>query len=164
MRLVPKKKIRRIKPSSYKSVYDNSTNWYEREINGAPKEKIRKKRVYKKQKESIPETRISASLNKYKIEFEQEKSIEGCINPKTKQPLRFDFYLPKYNTVIEYDGQQHYKSIKIDGVHTNLKSQMFRDGIKNKFCKENSIKLIRLNKDNFKKLESILAKLVLELK
>ena len=30
---------------------------------------------------------------------------------KRKNKLRFDFYLPKYNVLIEYDGMQHFKPI-----------------------------------------------------
>jgi hypothetical protein len=33
------------------------------------------------------------------IPFETQKSFNGCIN---KLPLKFDFYLPKNNVVIEY--------------------------------------------------------------
>lgn len=40
--------------------------------------------------------------------FEQQKTFNNCINPKTNKKLRFDFYLPDYNCCIEYDGEQHY--------------------------------------------------------
>lgn len=39
------------------------------------------------------------------IEFEEQKSFEGC---KYKKSLRFDFYIPQYNLCIESDGKIHF--------------------------------------------------------
>lgn len=43
------------------------------------------------------------------VSFEKEKTFIDCVNPKTNFLLRFDFYLPDYNIIIEYDGEQHFK-------------------------------------------------------
>lgn len=55
--------------------------------------------------------------------------------------LPFDFFLPEKNICIEYDGEQHYKDIFGNKSHKQTK---INDSIKNKFCSENSINLIRI--------------------
>jgi len=58
---------------------------------------------------------------------------------------RFDFYIPSLNTVIEYDGIQHFK--KGNGYYDNDKKFAItqeHDQIKNQWCKDNDIILIRI--------------------
>lgn len=47
--------------------------------------------------------KIITILKTNNIEYELEKKFPTCLSPKGKQ-LSFDFYLPKYNRLIEYDG------------------------------------------------------------
>ncbi len=57
---------------------------------------------------------------------------------------RFDFYVNnKY--IIEYDGETHYQS-NLHGWYdkSHLKAQQERDIIKNQWCKDNNIPLIRI--------------------
>lgn len=44
-------------------------------------------------------------FEKHKISFEIEKTFPKL---KHKGLLRYDFYLPKYNTLVEYHGEQHF--------------------------------------------------------
>ena len=89
-------------------------------------------------------------LTKYKMEFEEQKKFKGC---KDKRELKFDFYLPKYNLCIEYDGIQHFEKVNWDGKYTdkkleeNLQSYKLRDKIKNDYCKNNEIGLLRIRYD-----------------
>lgn len=96
-------------------------------------------------KTSAGEKLINKYLSLHNIEFEQEKTFDNCINPQTGCKLRFDFYLPKYNCCIEYDGEQHFF---FDDRHWNTKSNFietkYRDEIKNNFCKETGITLVRI--------------------
>ena len=55
------------------------------------------------------EEKIKEVLDKMDINYIQEYKFKNCVNPKTGYLLRFDFYLPKYNCCIEYDGIQHFK-------------------------------------------------------
>ncbi len=62
----------------------------------------------------------------------------------TGTKLSFDFYLPNYNTCIEYDGKQHFE---ITGGYYNehsFEELQNRDNIKNQYCENNNIKLIRV--------------------
>ena len=85
------------------------------------------------------ELMISNFLDNNDIEYVFQKKFEKCIN---KYTLRFDFYLPKFNTCIEYNGEQHYKEIDYFGGSKTLKYNKKKDNIKYKFCKKNNIDLI----------------------
>lgn len=54
-----------------------------------------------------------------------------------------DFYLPDHNLAIEFDGQQHFKET-IYSTKEDLKINMKRDSVKNKLCKKNGLKLLRI--------------------
>jgi hypothetical protein len=91
---------------------------------------------------SSGETKIENILKVFNIHYIKEHSFEDCVYEKK---LRFDFYLPKYNICIEYDGKQHFEPIEVfGGVNQYIKTKK-RDIIKNKFCRENNIKLIRIS-------------------
>lgn len=63
----------------------------------------------------------------------------------TKEYLPFDFYLPDYNCCIEYDGEQHIRATTLYGGEEGLKKVKLRDSIKNKYCKDNNIPLLRIS-------------------
>lgn len=52
---------------------------------------------------------IENYLQLLNIEYEKQKTFDTLINPKTNKKLRFDFYLPSYNLLIEFDGEQYFK-------------------------------------------------------
>jgi len=88
---------------------------------------------------SAGELRIKNYLERKNIEYEFQKTFDDCRNINL---LRFDFYLPKYNLIIEFDGYQHYENVEKFG---NTLSQIKKhDKIKNKYCKDNSINIIRI--------------------
>lgn len=69
--------------------------------------------------------------------------------------FRFDFYLPDYNLFIEYDGEQHYRPVnfsgKIEEAQEKFETTQRYDEIKNKYCEDNNINLLRIpywEKDN----------------
>lgn len=88
---------------------------------------------------------IKESLQKLNIKYKQEYIFKNCINPKTNQKLKFDFYLPDYNTCIEYDGEQHFKYSN-NGWNNkeNFEKVQYRDNVKNQYCEEHNIRLIRI--------------------
>lgn len=86
--------------------------------------------------------------------FIQEEWTDNnkCRNPKTNAPLRFDFYLPDYNCCIEYDGEQHFFSKGGYFSEEFVNEVKKRDSIKNEYCRNNNIKLIRIPYTNFMKV------------
>lgn len=103
--------------------------------------------------ESIGEMRIRIYLENHNIEFSQEYWFDNCRDIK---PLPFDFYLPRYNTVIEFDGRQHF-------IDTNYFTYSFdkvrkHDDIKNKYCMNNNIDIIRIPYTKINHINEILDK------
>lgn len=105
---------------------------------------------------SSGEERIGKYLSEHGIRFEKQKQFDGCMN---KFNLRFDFYLPDINAVIEYQGVQHFQPIKFFGGDKALADTKKRDKIKRMFCFENNIKLftISYNESIEEKLKYILS-------
>lgn len=91
------------------------------------------------------ETLLQSLFTKMEIKFITQKVFDNCINPKTQSKLKFDFFLPDYNTCIEYDGKQHfqYSGSGWDTKKEFLERQ-YRDNIKNQYCKKYNIRLIRI--------------------
>ena len=58
--------------------------------------------------------------------------------------LHLDFYLPKHKIGIEYDGIQHYQPRELFGGLSRFKEVKRHDKIKNQYCIEHGIKLIRI--------------------
>lgn len=88
---------------------------------------------------------ISYWLDNYSVNYTLEKTFDDLIGLGGKK-LRFDFYLPDYNILIEFDGHQHHtfpnayhKSIE------NFNKLQEHDRRKNDYCDLNNIYLIRIN-------------------
>ena len=87
-------------------------------------------------------------LIKNGIEFVEQKKFNDC---KDLKALPFDFYVPKYNLCIEFDGVQHFKpygfskNITEEEKIKNFEYVRNHDNIKHEYCKKNGIALLRLN-------------------
>ena len=92
-------------------------------------------------KESKGEKEVKKILSENNIHYISQYKFENC---KSKLKLPFDFYLPEHNICIEYNGEQHYKPIKFFGGIKNFKLQQKRDKIKEEYCLNNNIKLIKV--------------------
>ena len=106
----------------------------------------------------VGETRIKTLLELNNIEFCPQKTFKEC---KYKDQLRFDFYIPKHNICIEYDGIQHFEPIDFAGkgeewAKEQFKEQQIKDNIKTQYCLDNDIKLIRIPYWEFNNIENIL--------
>jgi hypothetical protein len=100
-------------------------------------------------KASKGEKVISNFLKENKIKFLRQKSFLEC---RFKNKLLFDFYIPKLNCCIEFDGIQHFKEISVFGGKDGYNKRKITDKIKNEFCKDNDILLHRIKyNDNITK-------------
>ena len=70
--------------------------------------------------------------------------------------MPFDFYLPDYNLLIEFDGIQHYEIRGHFGGYDGFVDTKIRDTIKNIYCKDNNIDLLRIPYWDYKNIENIL--------
>ena len=90
------------------------------------------------QKESSGELMIRNYLEENNISFEQEKRFPDC---RDNKPLPFDFYLPDFSKIIEFDGQHHYGPVYSQ---EHYERTIQHDKIKNEYCDQNGIDLLRI--------------------
>lgn len=91
--------------------------------------------------ESHGERQVRICLDKCGIKYELQKRFPDC---KLIRTLPFDFYLPEYNACIEYDGTQHFQPIDHFGGQEYFDYCRTRDSVKNKYCQEKGITLLRI--------------------
>lgn len=82
---------------------------------------------------------IESMLMQLDYTYEKEKSFQEL------KAYRYDFYIPSENIVIEVDGQQHY--VGWGNSIISLRENKKRDAIKNQFCIDNFIKILRIKYD-----------------
>jgi hypothetical protein len=102
--------------------------------------------------ESKGEKLIDKILKRFKINFDRQKKFSDC---KNIRELPFDFWIPSMNTLIEYDGKQHYEPLSFFGGIEAFEKLKTNDKIKNDYCEDNYINLIRIKYDE-KNIERIL--------
>lgn len=87
--------------------------------------------------------------------------IQKAIRPKSSKGIQyFDFFIPKINAAIEYNGIQHYEPVDLFGGKEEFLKTQKRDKAKRIFCKRNDIKLIEIP---YHKKDQILSILIKEL-
>jgi len=105
--------------------------------------------------QSHGEKRIDCILNRQGVNFVRETGLEGCNN---SHPLKFDFIITQdkltqgskmlkptqANAAIEFDGRQHFKPVEAFGGEEGFKVRVKRDKIKDEFCSDNDIPLLRV--------------------
>lgn len=89
--------------------------------------------------ESKLENKVEDFLKENNIEYEKQKKFSWL---RYKLPMRLDFYLPKYNTVIECQGEQHFKKFRFEKDDEAIKTRQARDEQKRLLCEEKGIKVI----------------------
>ncbi len=87
---------------------------------------------------------VESILNSLKVSYDKQYAFDDCFY---KGKLRFDFAIhvnEQKPILIEYDGQQHYKPIDYFGGDIGYKETVIRDRLKDNYCKEKDITLLRL--------------------
>jgi hypothetical protein len=93
------------------------------------------------------EKEIISFLEKFKMKFEYKKSLSNII---------FDFYIPSNRTLIEFDGLYHFEPVDTLGGLKTYNKMKINDKIKNDYCEENYINLIRIKYDQIDDIYQIL--------
>lgn len=105
---------------------------------------------------------IVEHLSRCKIKNIREYTFKEC---KHIRPLPFDFALFDHNktliSLIEYDGEQHFKPVNFGGMSDEKaleghQNTVRNDNIKNQYCKDNNIPLLRIPYWEFDNIETIL--------
>ena len=85
---------------------------------------------------------IADYLRKNNIKFISQKRYKEC---RYKHPLPFDFYIPRYNLLLEYDGKQHFtpdgKMVTVE----DFDGRVVKDTIKLKYAIKNNLTLLRIS-------------------
>ena len=100
------------------------------------------------------EKAVADVLDSLSIEYSREHSF------KYLGRKRFDFFIPSLNIAIEYDGEQHYKSIDAWGGEEYLESVRQSDALKNDFCEYMGIDLLRIPYWEFDNIDEIVTNFI----
>lgn len=104
--------------------------------------------------ESFGERKVARALEKLRLDYTREKKFPDC---RDKRPLRFDFWVPKLNALVEFDGLQHHKPYKLFGGAEMFAVTQRRDRIKTAYARKKKIRLIRV-KYSVRDVETFLVK------
>lgn len=102
-----------------------------------------------KNKNTSGELKIKQILENNDIRYEQQKTFKNFISKLNGVHYSYDFYLPDFNILIEYDGEYHYLPIR---GQKRLEQQKINDEIKEKYAIEHNFSLIRIPYTDFNKL------------
>lgn len=97
------------------------------------------------------ELKIIQILSSLNILYEYQKKFESC--KITNKIMPFDFFLPEYNILIEFDGEQHFHAIDFLGGEERYKKQQEYDSFKNEWSRQNGYMLIRIPYTDLKILD-----------
>mgnify|MGYP003571244943 CR=1 FL=1 len=90
---------------------------------------------------------IKQFLEDKNIIFEQQKRFLDLFYKNYKNKLSYDFYLPDYNLLIEYNGKQHYQPINRFGGEESFIEQQNRDKLKIQYAKDKNLNLLIIKYD-----------------
>lgn len=92
------------------------------------------------------ERSIKLYLDYNNIIHESQKMYSECRSLKNRM-LKFDFFIPSHNLLIEFDGQQHFKPVFMANrmmTDDEFNTVKLHDSIKNEYASKNNIKLLRI--------------------
>lgn len=104
---------------------------------------------------SSGEQNIKTFLNNNYIKFIPQQKYETLLGLGGNK-LSYDFYLPSYNLLVEYQGKQHYESIEYFGGDEQFEIQVEHDSRKRNYARLHNIDLLEIPYWEEKNLENIL--------
>lgn len=104
------------------------------------------------------EEHVCQMLEDWGFKITRQKKLEGC---EDKRPLPFDCYLDDFNVAVEYDGEGHYYPLRFRGLDdkkalTSFHSTQKHDRMKDIYCCNHNIPLIRIPYYKYEDLEDFL--------
>ena len=113
-------------------------------------------------KVSSGELAVETWLQDNNVVYEKQKTFDDLVGLAGKK-YRYDFYLPEYNLCVEYDGQQHFRTVNFSGsmseekLIVNLLDTYDHDCLKNQYCEDNGIDLLRISYKDKDRIPEILS-------
>lgn len=96
------------------------------------------------------EDKIRSFLITNNIDYEEQKRLKEI----SKAP--FDFYLPKFNLLIEFQGRQHYEPVEKFGGEAQLKVQQEIDGRKKQIAEKNGYNIFYISYKQLSEIDELL--------
>lgn len=111
---------------------------------------------------SAGEVEIYNWLYKHNVDMQPQKTFNG-LNGIKDGMLSYDFYLPLYNILIEYQGENHDGTMYKKGLNTkeNFERQKEHDRRKRIYAIKNNIRLIEIWYWDFNNIDKILSQILL---
>lgn len=107
------------------------------------------------------EEKIKQYLDENQILYENPKKFPDLRN---KLPLSYDFYLPEYNLLIEYQGQFHDGTAFVASKDKYFERQKTNDKIKKNYAFDNNYNFLEIWYYDYKKVEEIIDETICNLK
>lgn len=116
-------------------------------------------------KKSRGETRLKKILERLQLPHEVQFTFPDCRN---KRELPFDLAVldiagQSPTLLIEYDGQQHFKPVDFFGGQQEFEYRQHNDRIKDSYCKDHGIPLLRISYKQFDQIEQLVTDKLYEL-
>lgn len=105
------------------------------------------------------ERMIKLNLDKNHIQYIYQKTFKGLVGIGGKL-LSYDFYLPQYNTLVEYQGRQHYEPVERFGGQSQFTIQQKHDKLKKEYALNNGFSLLEIPYYEFKNINTIINNLL----
>lgn len=112
---------------------------------------------------SLGELRIEKFLIDNNINFNAQKTYSGLVGIKGNL-LSYDFYLPQYNLLTEFQGEQHERPIEFFGGEERFQIQQEHDKRKRNYAKLHNINLLEIWYYDIDQIEEILEETINNLK
>lgn len=107
--------------------------------------------------ESHGEKRIRYILNDMGIEFKEQHMITLEKKLFSRNNIKVDFYIQKLNTIIEFNGRQHYQYIQFfHKSEDDFQKQVERDERLKEYCKDNGINLIVIKYSKIDEIDKLI--------
>lgn len=111
---------------------------------------------------SLGEERIIKFFKINNIDYIYQKTFDWAKSINSKQPLRYDFYIPSKNMLIEFDGKHHFEPTRYGGqtledAENQTKRTKLYDSIKTINAKLVGMQMIRIAYTRLKDIDAILS-------
>lgn len=97
------------------------------------------------------EKKISALFDRMGVVYESQKTFDRLIGVGGR-PLSYDFYLPEFNMLIEYQGEYHY-GIPKNQTDEQFQRQKQHDALKSQYARDNGMNLLLIPYTDYKNLD-----------
>lgn len=97
---------------------------------------------------------ICDTLDQLGVVYFREYKFDDCRSPSSNRKLRFDFFVPDKNIIIEFHGDQHFKKSSMMHKGDLFERMQEHDRIKAEYALEKGITLVTFTTSNLSQLRS----------